>query len=184
MTIGTGYAHVHAQAGTGVSCLPDRVVAAPGEKVALSVWTAMRDAAAPSRMHARWTVSGGGIATQTPMTTWLLEGVSIDQRQTAVVEVDVDGVLVGTCSVGVWVASADRPSWHEPVFAGNTSRAAFLRNGQVATDSPTVISMREPATSPETARTTAFINAFLDVRSGSLIRKLRRTSAAEWFIFR
>ena len=172
-------APVRGQGDLRVSCLPDRAVALPGETVNVSVWVASATGAVAERVTARWSASAGRIDGQSAATRWLLEGAQVDRRHTASVDVAVDAVGTGSCSLGVWVAEPPTPG-AAPVSPGDASagvrlrgeyitRRAFLRVGQIGEQGFGLYSyflMREPANPSDRGRAASFVAAFLDVLVG------------------
>ena len=162
-----------------LTCLPDKATAIPGERVDVNVWIASPRGPVAGAI-ARWSVSAGRIENETTATArWLLEGVQVDRRHVASVDVAVDGVSAGSCSLGVWVSQPP------PSPATGTSgvgapapvrlrgeyitRRAFLRARQAGEQGFGLYSyflMREPSTADDRARAAGFVTAFLDVLVG------------------
>ena len=123
----------------GVSCLPDRAVALPGETVRVRVWVASASGPVADNVTARWSASAGRIDDQTTAPTWLLEDAPVERRQTATVDVDVAARRAGSCSLDVWVvepAAPRRRAGGDPAATFRLrgeyiTRRAFLRSGQV-----------------------------------------------------
>jgi hypothetical protein len=158
-----------------ISCLPDRSVALPTDQVRLNVWVSSSGAPIVDNVAATWTVSAGRLDERSRPTTWTVAGVPVDRRYTATVNVQVNGVAAGACTLGVWVAAPLAPD--VPSLPGGgirlrgeyVTRRAFIRSGQVGEAGFGLYSyflMREPATPSERSRAAAFVKAFLDVLVG------------------
>jgi hypothetical protein len=158
-----------AQDEVSVTCLPDKVLAPSGGTVRVNVWVAMARRPVVDGVAALWKASAGRFDTQTPATQWVLEGAEIDQRQTATVDVSVNGIRIGSCSLGVWSTEpADRSSGAR-LRGEYITRRAFLRAGQAGEQGFGLYSyflMREPASAADRARSVSFVTAFLDALVG------------------
>jgi hypothetical protein len=160
-----------------VSCLPDRVMAAPGETVGVRVWVASASGAVTERVTARWEAATGHIDGQSASTHWVVEAAPVDRRHIANVTVDVNGARAGSCSLGVWVVDAPpakAATTGDPSASGRlrgeyVTRRAFLRSGQIGERGYGLYSyflMREPTNPAAAARAARFVGAFLDVLVG------------------
>src|SRR5262249_16905646 len=125
---------IHAQRDVSVSCLPDKVLAQPGGTGGVPVWVTSGGPPAP-QFAARWSATAGRIAGQSASVQWVLGGAPVERRHTATVDVEVNGVSAGSCSLGVWVVErAPSPSANKPGGPGDLrlrgeyiTRRAFLR---------------------------------------------------------
>jgi hypothetical protein len=165
-----------AQEPVGLSCLPDKAVALPGDTVLVNTWVASAAGAVTANVGARWRVSAGSIDRQEAAARWSLEGAPVESRHTAEVDVTVGGVPVGSCSLGVWLAAPATAGAAPGDPAGGVrlrgeyiTRRAFLRGDQAGEAGFGLYSyflMREPSSAADRARATSFVAAFLDVLLG------------------
>jgi len=160
-------ASAHGQDRVEVSCLPERIMAQPGETIELTAFVASAAGAITRNVAVSWAVSAGRVVdAQSLATRWQLAEAARDTRHVATATVTVNGTPAGTCSLGVWVAPVPPPG---QVRGEYVTRRSYLRPGQAAEAGFGLYSyflLREPATVAERARAEAFIGAFQDALAG------------------